>query len=108
MINSKFPHVGELLLRRLIVQFKRSFRRNDRGVTVNVIKFIAHLINQQVAHEVLALEIMILMLEEPTDDSVEVAIAFLKECGAKLMEVNSSLILFVTLEYFSDCSRSSQ
>ncbi|ULU05990.1 hypothetical protein L3Y34_018121 [Caenorhabditis briggsae] len=87
VINSKFPHIGELLLRRLIVQFKRSFRRNDRGVTVNVIKFIAHLINQQVAHEVLALEIMILMLEEPTDDSVEVAIAFLKECGAKLMEI---------------------
>lgn len=27
------------------------------------------------------------MLETPTDDSVEVAIAFLKECGAKLMEI---------------------
>lgn len=35
----------------------------------------------------LALEIMILMLETPTDDSVEVSIAFLKECGAKLTEV---------------------
>ncbi|CAI2333194.1 unnamed protein product [Caenorhabditis sp. 36 PRJEB53466] len=30
---------------------------------------------------------MILMLEKPTDDSVEVAIAFLKECGAKLQEI---------------------
>ncbi|WKX94973.1 hypothetical protein Q1695_011880 [Nippostrongylus brasiliensis] len=88
VINSKFPHVGELLLRRLIVQFKRSFRRNDKGTTVTVSKFIAHLINQRVAHEVLALEIMILMMETPTDDSVEVSIAFLKECGAKLMEVS--------------------
>ncbi|KJH47876.1 MIF4G domain protein [Dictyocaulus viviparus] len=88
VINSKFPHIGELLLRRLIVQFKRSFRRNDKGTTVTVSKFIAHLINQRVAHEVLALEIMILMMETPTDDSVEVSIAFLKECGAKLLEVS--------------------
>uniref|UniRef100_A0A914WI86 Lethal protein 858 n=1 Tax=Plectus sambesii TaxID=2011161 RepID=A0A914WI86_9BILA len=87
VINSKFPHIGELVLRRLIIQFKRSFRRNDKTITVTVSKFIAHLINQQVAHEVLALEVLTLLLESPTDDSVEVAIAFLKECGAKLTEV---------------------
>ncbi|PAV62982.1 hypothetical protein WR25_03874 [Diploscapter pachys] len=87
VINSKFPHIGELIIRRLVVQFKRSFRRNDKGITITVSKFLAHLVNQQVAHEVLAFEILILMLETPTDDSVEVAIAFLKECGAKLMEI---------------------
>jgi hypothetical protein len=32
-----------------------------------------------VAHEVLALEILTLLLENPTDDSAEVAITFLKE-----------------------------
>ena len=42
----------------------------------------------QVAHEVLALEILTLLLESPTDDSVEVAITFLKECGQKLAEVS--------------------
>ncbi len=31
------------------------------------------------AHEVLALEILTLLLENPTDDSAEVAITFLKE-----------------------------
>ncbi|KAK6046762.1 MIF4G domain protein [Cooperia oncophora] len=71
VINSKFPHIGELLLRRLIVQFKRIVRR----ITIK-------------AHEVLALEIMILMMETPTDDSVEVSIAFIKECGSKLLEVS--------------------
>lgn len=29
-----------------------------------------------------------LLLERPTDDSVEVAIAFLKECGLKLTDVS--------------------
>lgn len=39
------------------------------------------------AHEVLALEILTLLLETPTDDSVEVAVGFLKESGQKLTEV---------------------
>lgn len=36
----------------------------------------------------LALEILTLLLENATDDSVEVAIGFLKECGQKLGEVS--------------------
>lgn len=35
-------------------------------------KFIAHLVNQLVAHEVVALELLTVLLENPTDDSVEV------------------------------------
>lgn len=35
-----------------------------------------------------ALEILTLLLENATNDSVEVAIAFLKECGAKLEELS--------------------
>jgi pre-mRNA-splicing factor CWC22 len=36
----------------------------------------------------LALEILTLLLENATDDSVEVAVGFLKECGQKLGEVS--------------------
>jgi pre-mRNA-splicing factor CWC22 len=87
VINSKFPNIGELLLKRLVVTFRRGFRRNDKTICVTASKFIAHLVNQRVAHEILALEILTLLVETPTDDSVEVAIAFLKECGQKLTEV---------------------
>ena len=72
----------------MIVQFRRSFQRNDKLNCINSTRFIAHLINQNVAHEILALEILILLLENATNDSVEVAIAFLKECGAKLEDVS--------------------
>ncbi|VDN04481.1 unnamed protein product [Thelazia callipaeda] len=88
IINSHFPNIGMLIIHRLLIQFKRCYKRNDKNSTVTISKFIAHLINQQVIHEILALEMMILMLENPTDDSVEVTVAFLKECGAKLAEIS--------------------
>ena len=47
------------------------------------------------AHEILALEVLTLLLEEPTDDSVEVAIGFLKESGAKLTEVSPKGIVAI-------------
>lgn len=89
VINSKFPNIGELLLKRLVLQFKRGFKQNNKVTCISAATFIAHLVNQRVAHEILALEILTLLVESPTDDSVEVAIAFLKECGQKLTEVSS-------------------
>eukprot|EP00795_Rhopilema_esculentum_P013655 gene13655-4555_t len=88
IVNTKFPKIGELILRRLILQFRRAFRRNDKTVCLNSAKFIAHLVNQQVAHELLSLEVLTLLLQKPTDDSVEVAVGFLKEVGQKLSEVS--------------------
>ncbi|KAJ8320012.1 hypothetical protein KUTeg_001599 [Tegillarca granosa] len=87
IVNTRFPQVGELILRRLVIQFRRGYKRNDKNLCLSTTRFIAHLVNQQVAHEVLALEILTLLLENPTDDSVEVSVGFLKECGQKLTEV---------------------
>ncbi|XP_038607442.1 pre-mRNA-splicing factor CWC22 homolog [Tachyglossus aculeatus] len=88
IINSKFPHIGELILKRLILNFRKGYRRNDKQLCLTASKFVAHLINQNVAHEVLCLEMLTLLLERPTDDSVEVSISFLKDCGLKLTEVS--------------------
>lgn len=40
------------------------------------------------AHEILALELLTLFVETPTEDSIEVAVAFLKECGQKMSQVS--------------------
>ena len=46
--------------------------------------FIAHLVNQSVAHELVAFEMLIHLLETPSDDGVEIAVGFLREVGQYL------------------------
>ncbi|EEY64831.1 nucampholin [Phytophthora infestans T30-4] len=87
VINTKMPENGELLVKRVVFRFRRAFKRGDKVVAIALVRFIAHLVNQQVVHELLALEVLTLLLANPTDDSVEVAVNFTKECGQLLAEL---------------------
>ncbi len=89
VVNTKMPAVGELILSRLINQFLRGFKRNDKPTLISATRFIAQLVNQQVAGEIVALQILALLLEKPTDDSVEIAVSFIKECGHELSELSA-------------------
>ena len=88
VVNTKMPENGELVVKRVIMQFRRSYKRNDKVVATALAKFIAHLVNQQIAHELIALQLLALLLEKPTDDSVEVAVNFTKEVGQILLELS--------------------
>ena len=54
IINTKFPNIGELLLKRLILNFKRGFKRNDKTRCTSSVRFIGHMVNQQVRWELCA------------------------------------------------------
>lgn len=95
VVNTKLPSVVELLVHRLVLQFRKSKRRNDKKVCVSSTTFIAHLVNQQVVHEMLAAQILLVLLNNATDDSVEIAVALTKEVGAHLEEMNSQIALAV-------------
>ncbi|KAK3675311.1 pre-mRNA-splicing factor cwc22 [Recurvomyces mirabilis] len=95
IVNTKLPQVGELLINRLIIQFRKAFKRNDKSVCGSATAFIAHLINQQVAHEMLAAQILLLLLHKPTDDGVEIAVGLMKEVGQHIEEMNSQIALAV-------------
>ncbi|KAI7346934.1 Pre-mRNA-splicing factor, partial [Hortaea werneckii] len=95
VVNTKLPQVGELLVNRLIIQFRKAFKRNDKAVCLSSTTFIAHLINQQVAHEMLAAQMLLLLLHKPTDDSVEIAVGLMKEVGQHIEEMNSQIALAV-------------
>ncbi|GLE00359.1 hypothetical protein PINS_up009116 [Pythium insidiosum] len=87
VINTKLPECGELIVKRVVFRFRRAFKRNDKVVAIALVRFIAHLVNQQVVHELLAFEVLMMLLTNPTDDSVEVAVNFTKECGQILTEL---------------------
>jgi pre-mRNA-splicing factor CWC22 len=38
---------------------------------------MAHMVNQQILHELVALQLLALLLETPTEDSVELAVEFM-------------------------------
>ncbi|CAA7014853.1 unnamed protein product [Microthlaspi erraticum] len=88
VVNSRFPSVGDLLLRRLVLQIRRAYERNDKPLFLAVVRFLAHLVNQRVAGETIALELLHMLLGEPTEDALEVAVAFVTECGATLHDVS--------------------
>lgn len=95
IVNTKLPQVGDLLLSRLIIQFRKAFKRNDKAVCISSTTFIAHLCNHQVAHEMLAAQILLLLLHKPTDDSVEIAVGLTREVGQHLEEMNPPIALAV-------------
>ena len=48
VVNTKFPEIGELVIKRSVLQFRRAYKRNDKPVCVAATRFLAALINQQV------------------------------------------------------------
>ena len=49
IINTKFPQTGELIIKRLVIQFRKAYKRNDKKICLASVRFIAHLVNQQVS-----------------------------------------------------------
>jgi pre-mRNA-splicing factor CWC22 len=95
IVNTKLPQVGELLAQRLVISFRKAFKRNDKAVCISTTTFLAHLVNQQVVNEMLAAQILLLLLHKPSDDSVEIAVSLVKECGQHLEEMNGPIAIAV-------------
>lgn len=89
VINSKLPEVGELVVHRAILAFRRHYRRREKQSCLATAVFLAHLFHQQMVHELLVLQILSLLLDgEPTDDSVEIAVQLVTVSGHALLEVS--------------------
>lgn len=88
VINSKLPEVGELVVQRAILAFRRHYRRREKQSCLATAVFLAHLFHQHMVHELLVLQILSLLLDgDPTDDSVEIAVQLLTVSGHALLEV---------------------
>jgi len=94
VLNSKLPEVGELVVHRAILHFRRCYRRRDKPGCSAVAIFLGHLLHQNVVHELLLLQILSVLLDgggankDPTDDAVEVACELLTVTGQALLGVS--------------------
>jgi pre-mRNA-splicing factor CWC22 len=88
VINTKLPEIGELLSKRLISSWTKAYQRNQKSTLIATSIFIAHMVNQYVIGSLVPLQILALLLDKPTDDGVEVAVNFIKECGQRLSKMS--------------------
>lgn len=57
-----------------------------KATLISSARFLAHLVNQRVCDSSTIFEICVLLLTNPSDDSVEAAVELIKECGYELEE----------------------
>lgn len=86
IVNSKFPDVGYLLLKRILFQARIAYESNDEIRLRSFAMLLAHLVNNRVAHEITGVEFLIVLLQEriPTNGIIEIAVCFVTECGSAL------------------------
>lgn len=80
VLNSKLDDIGKLTIARAVLQFRKYFLTNRRDC-ISPLVFICHLTNQRVCNEVLILQIIQLLLERPSNDSVFLTIRSLYIVG---------------------------
>ena len=95
VINMKIPEIGELLVRRLILQFRRAYTRSDEVLLTCVCKFLAQLFNQKLISELVILQVVTIFLEKLSSDSMKICCQLLFECGAALSEATSKGVYFI-------------
>ena len=92
VVNSKLPEVGELMVKRAILAFRRYYKQRDKASCQAVCVYIVHLFHQGIVHELIVLQLLSVLLDgtRPTDDSVEVAVHVLEIAGQALLERSSA------------------
>ena len=84
IVNTKLPRVGELLVDRLIWQWQRAFKRNDKAVCISSSSFLAQLANFEVVDHMVVVQVLLTLLKQPTDDSIEIAVRVYEKIGRLL------------------------
>ncbi|KAI3404473.2 CWC22 [Candida oxycetoniae] len=84
VLNSKFPKLGRLLCSRLLLQFRSAYITNNWLLCKSSLLFICHLTMQRVLSEILILQVIQLLLNQPTKGDIELTVDILSVCGSFL------------------------
>lgn len=84
--TQQLPEIGALTLKRLLFKFRDSDTRTKKSSCLAVTDFIAHLVNQNVVNVAVLPQVVLTLLNDRTDDSIEIAVGLLKNCRQQLMD----------------------
>ncbi|GER49843.1 pre-mRNA-splicing factor cwc22 [Striga asiatica] len=99
-VNSRFPDVGLLLVKRVVLQLRTTYNSRNRKKMLVASRFLAQLVNQAVAYEVLALDVLqLLLIGPPSHTTVYVAVRFCVECGSLLMDRAPCRLRLILMEF---------
>ncbi len=87
VVNTKLPEIVSVVIRRVVSQFQKAFKRNNKLVCMATTRMLAHLINQQVLNDFVGIQLLYVLLERPTEDSVEIACEFMKQAGQVMTDL---------------------
>lgn len=90
VLNSKIPEIGNLLIRRLIIKYKKMLGTEDKNACLAVVIFLSELVLFHVCCLELMKEIASQLLEEPTNLKVEMVLEVLNRCGVLLYDNESA------------------
>lgn len=85
LLNSDIPDIGETLAKELMLMFVQQFNRKDYVSCGNILQCLSILFLYDVIHEIVILQILLLLLEK---NSLRLVIAVMKICGWKLALVS--------------------
>ena len=91
VLNSKFSEIGMLIIHRYLKKFMLAYKTSNRIKLQSISKMICSLINQEVITEFVGFEILTLLMEKRSEDSIELACDIMKQIGKILEEKNPSV-----------------
>lgn len=89
VINSKIPEIGMLLLKRLIVRYKRMARRENTDGCRAIVIFLSELVVFHVCSPTVIMDIILQLLEKPNDFKIDMTVTILNHCGVLLNDNES-------------------
>lgn len=86
VLNSKVSQIGEITLARTAALVKKAYMQDDRALFHSTLQFMCALVLQRVVEDIVVLQILQVLLEQPTQTSIEAAIEILESVGHFLDE----------------------
>lgn len=86
ILNSKIPEIGEIAGARVVALLKKAYVENKRQVFRKSLLFLCHLLLQKVVEDIVILQVLQVLLEQPTETSIEATTEILVVAGKHLDE----------------------